>query len=182
MVCALTAALVKVLPTELSRVFCWYRATPIHAPASACRVLTWFWVVKSLIPLMIMPASVGTSANLKGYACEYMTSGRVVILGDPGPWAFSGMTGGVVYQLLTPEMGFTLDVLERRLGIGAQVNILPVEGPDICSIQELLAHYHQALLQTNQPEYAEQINQFCLPQVALSRFVKIVPRQITPVE
>ena len=126
--------------------------------------------------------SVGTSANLKGYACEYMTSGRVVILGDPGPWAFSGMTGGVVYQLLTPEMGFTLDVLERRLGIGAQVNILPVEGPDICSIQELLTQYHQALLQTNQPEYAEQINQFCLPQVALSRFVKIVPRQITPVE
>ncbi|BBB48649.1 glutamate synthase-related protein [Pelolinea submarina] len=126
--------------------------------------------------------SVGTSANLKGYACEYMTSGRVIILGDPGPWAFSGMTGGVVYQLLTPEMGFTLDVLERRLGIGAQVNILPVEGPDILSIQELLKHYHQALLQTNQPEYAEQINQFCLPQVALSRFVKIVPRQITPVE
>jgi glutamate synthase (NADPH/NADH) large chain len=126
--------------------------------------------------------SVGTSANLKGYACEYMTSGRVVILGDPGPCAFSGMTGGIVYQLLTPEMGFTLDVLERRLGVGAQVNILPVEGPDIRAIQELLGYYHQALLQTNQPECAEQINQFCLPQVALSRFVKILPRQITPME
>ena len=36
----------------------------------------------------------GTHANLKGYACEYMTSGRVLILGDPGPYAFSGMTGG----------------------------------------------------------------------------------------
>jgi len=126
--------------------------------------------------------SVGTSANLKGYACEYMTSGRVVILGDPGPCAFSGMTGGVVYQLLTPEMGFTLDVLERRLGVGAQVEFLPVDGPDINVIQELLGYYHQALLQTNQPECAELVSQFCLPQVALSRFVKILPQKITPME
>jgi glutamate synthase (NADPH/NADH) large chain len=133
-------------------------------------------------PIDDYAGSVGTSANLKGYACEYMTSGRVVILGDPGPCAFSGMTGGVVYQLLTPEMGFTLDVLDRRLGVGAQVEFLPVEGPDINAIQELLGYYHQALLQTNQPECAELISQFCLPQVALSRFVKIIPREITPVE
>jgi glutamate synthase (NADPH/NADH) large chain len=26
--------------------------------------------------------SVGASSNIKGFACEYMTSGRVVILGD----------------------------------------------------------------------------------------------------
>ncbi|MDK2981102.1 MAG: glutamate synthase large chain [Chloroflexota bacterium] len=126
--------------------------------------------------------SVGTSANLKGYACEYMTSGRVVILGDPGPSAFSGMTGGVVYQLLTPEMGFTLDVLERRLGVGAQVDFQPVEGPDIQAIQELLGYYRQALLQTNQPELAELVTQFSLPQVALARFVKVLPRKITPIE
>ena len=50
--------------------------------------------------------SIGSAANLKGFACEYMTSGRVIILGDPGPYAFSGMTGGIVYQLLTPGMGF----------------------------------------------------------------------------
>jgi hypothetical protein len=79
-------------------------------------------------------------------------------------------------------MGFTLGVLERRLGVGAQVEFLPVDGPDINAIQELLGYYHQALLQTNQPECAELVSQFCLPQVALSRFVKILPQKITPME
>jgi glutamate synthase (NADPH/NADH) large chain len=126
--------------------------------------------------------SIGSEANLKGFACEYMTSGRVVILGDPGPCAFAGMTGGIVYQLLTPEMGFTLKALQRRLGIGADVDILPVENHDIPAIQKLLGYYHQALLQTYQSECAEQINQFCLPQVILARFVKVVPGQTVPKE
>jgi glutamate synthase (NADPH/NADH) large chain len=131
-------------------------------------------------PIDDTPGSIGASANLKGYACEYMTSGRVVILGDPGPYAFSGMTGGVVYQLLTPELGFTLKVLEKRIGIGADVSILPVEHQDITSIQELLGHYHEALLQTNQPETAEKISQLCQLQMALSCFVKVVPKQSIP--
>ena len=36
-------------------------------------------------------------ANAKGFAFEYMTSGRAVVLGDLGPWACAGMTGGRVY-------------------------------------------------------------------------------------
>ena len=36
-------------------------------------------------------------ANAKGFAFEYMTSGRAVVLGDIGPWACAGMTGGRVY-------------------------------------------------------------------------------------
>ena len=32
-------------------------------------------------------------ANAKGFAFEYMTSGRAVVLGDIGPWACAGMTG-----------------------------------------------------------------------------------------
>ncbi len=67
-----------------------------------------------------------THANLKGFACEYMTAGRVVILGDPGPYAFSGMTGGVVYQQLTLEMGFDLAALHKRMALGAQVEIQPI--------------------------------------------------------
>ena len=36
-------------------------------------------------------------ANLKGFAFEYMTAGRAVVLGDPGPWFCAGQTGGRVY-------------------------------------------------------------------------------------
>jgi len=45
-------------------------------------------------------------AHLKGFAFEYMTGGRVVVLGDPGPWICAGMTGGVIYQCLYPELNF----------------------------------------------------------------------------
>ena len=48
---------------------------------------------------------IATRANIKGFAFEYMTNGRAVVLGDPGPWLCAGMTGGVVYQRLVPEMG-----------------------------------------------------------------------------
>jgi glutamate synthase (NADPH/NADH) large chain len=126
-------------------------------------------------PIDDQNGSIGAAANLKGFACEYMTSGRVVILGDPGPYAFSGMTGGVVYQMLTPELGFTRQVLLSRIGRGAHVNIADLEQEDLFSIEELLNQYQLALSQTDQPELAEWIHQLCEPQSLLSRFVKIIP-------
>jgi glutamate synthase (NADPH) large chain len=42
-----------------------------------------------------------------------MTSGTVIIMGDPGPYAFSGMIGGTVYQKLTPEFCFDEKALAR---------------------------------------------------------------------
>ena len=44
-------------------------------------------------------------ANIKGFAFEYMTGGRAVVLGDPGPWACAGMTGGRIYMRHWEEMG-----------------------------------------------------------------------------
>ena len=43
-------------------------------------------------------------ANAKGFAFEYMTSGRAVVLGDIGPWACAGMTGGRVYVAPEPRL------------------------------------------------------------------------------
>ncbi len=120
--------------------------------------------------------SIGSAANLKGFACEYMTSGHVVILGDPGPYAFSGMTGGIVFQMLTPELGFTREVLQSRVAFGAHVRILGLEDSDIPALQELLGYYCQALRQTDQAEIAEKINRLCLPHNLISRFLKIVPQ------
>ncbi len=117
----------------------------------------------------------GTHANLKGFACEYMTSGRVVILGDPGPYAFAGMTGGVVYQQLTPEMGLDERALRRRLGRGAKVAIQPLEESDIPQLQQLLGAYAAALEQTDQLEAADRIHALSRAWVLQQRFVKIVP-------
>jgi glutamate synthase (NADPH/NADH) large chain len=126
-------------------------------------------------PLDDSIGSVGTQANLKGFACEYMTSGHVVILGDPGPYAFAGMTGGLVYQMLTPEMGLTLDALQVRLARGASVDIQPLELADLPKLQELLRYYVRALEQTDQPENAERIDRLCDESTLLARFVKVVP-------
>ena len=119
--------------------------------------------------------SIGTTANLKGFACEYMTSGRVLIMGDPGPYAFAGMTGGVVYQRLSPEYGFTQDVLQTRLANGATVTIEPIDDADIANIQELLHYYIDALEETDQPETAAQVREMSSRRALMDRFVKVVP-------
>ena len=49
---------------------------------------------------------IGARANVKGFLCEYMTAGRVIVLGDPGPWICAGMTGGVLYLRLTAASQF----------------------------------------------------------------------------
>jgi glutamate synthase (NADPH/NADH) large chain len=117
----------------------------------------------------------GTHANLKGFACEYMTSGRVIIMGDPGPFAFAGMTGGVVYQHLTPEMGLDVVALQRRIAHGAKVRIEPIEAEDIPQMQTLFGYYIQALQETDQFDTADRIRDLTDPIVLGRRFVKIVP-------
>jgi glutamate synthase (NADPH/NADH) large chain len=117
-----------------------------------------------------------TYANLKGFACEYMTSGRVLILGDPGPYAFSGMTGGVVYQKLTPELGFDERALAARVALGAQVEIQPVDSADTTAIRELFGEYIEALEQTYQYETAEYIRTLATDEEIARCFVKVAPQ------
>lgn len=116
-------------------------------------------------------------ANLKGFACEYMTAGRVVVMGDPGPWLCSGMTGGTVYCHLDAAMGMTRDALRKRLARGAGVEIRDLEEEDVAAIGELLLKYHRELLHSHQEEEADWVE----GAIALcrSRFVKIVPEKMT---
>ena len=69
-------------------------------------------------------------ANAKGFAFEYMTAGRAVVLGDLGPWACAGMTGGRVYVRVNPEWNLDREAIARRLGEGAKVELqeLDAEG------------------------------------------------------
>jgi len=116
-------------------------------------------------------------ANIKGFAFEYMTAGRVVVLGDPGPWICSGMTGGVVYCRLDDGLGMDREALRRRLARGAGVEIRHLEDGDIVAIEELLTAYHRELLRSHQDEEADWV----MEVVADCRgsFVKIVPEKQT---
>ncbi|MCS7463394.1 glutamate synthase-related protein [Paenibacillus doosanensis] len=112
-------------------------------------------------------------ANLKGFAFEYMTNGRAVVLGDPGPWICAGMTGGVIYQRLNPEMGMDIAAIERRIAKGAKVKIEPVGPQSIKDLNELLGAYHQELLASGQTEAAEKAA-YLLANLETS-FVRIAP-------
>ena len=114
-------------------------------------------------------------ANLKGFAFEYMTSGRGLVLGDPGPWLCSGMTGGVVYLLLERELGLDEGAVRRRLAAGARVGIEPVEESDGSNLRELLGHYREALVEGLQHSEAEEIAR--LAEAWRERFVKLVPKK-----
>src|SRR5258708_23268975 len=120
-------------------------------------------------------------ANLKGFAFEYMTLGRAVVLGDPGPWMCSGMTGGVVYIRLQPELGMDLAALERRLAKGAVVAIVDkLDAADETNLAELLGGYADALDEGNQPEEATEA-----PELAVAPhgpFAKVIARnqQVDP--
>jgi glutamate synthase (NADPH) large chain len=111
-------------------------------------------------------------ANLKGFAFEYMTAGRVVVLGDPGPWICSGMTGGTVYCHLDQEMGMNIEALRRRLAGGARVEIRSLEEEDVAAVGELLLQYHRELLHSHQAEEADWIERALAH--CRSRFVKII--------
>lgn len=109
-------------------------------------------------PLRDELGALATRANLKGYACEYMTSGRVLIMGDPGPWMCAGMSGGVVYQRIQPEMRLTVDAIRRRIAKGAMVDIFELDETGIADVRDLLGIFIQTLEQNNQPEATAHLN------------------------
>lgn len=94
----------------------------------------------------------GARANLKGFACEYMTSGRVLVLGDPGPWMCAGMSGGTVYQRIDPTMNLTPDAIRRRIAEGSLVSLHSLDTIGVNDVRDLLGSYVQVLEQNNQAE------------------------------
>ncbi len=96
-------------------------------------------------------------ANIKGFAFEYMTSGRAIVLGDIGPWACAGQTGGRVYMRLNAEWGLDREALERRMGKGAKVALRELDGQGVADVQELLGLYALELERSEQHEEAARI-------------------------
>jgi glutamate synthase (NADPH/NADH) large chain len=114
-------------------------------------------------------------ANAKGFAFEYMTSGRAVVLGDIGPWACSGMTGGRVYCRVNPEWNLDRAAIERRLGDGAKVELLELDAEGVLDIEDLLGHYAAELRATGQDDEADRMA--ALAGDAADNFLVVVPHK-----
>ncbi|MDX2137148.1 MAG: glutamate synthase-related protein [Chloroflexota bacterium] len=124
-------------------------------------------------PLRDHLGGLAARANLKGYAFEYMTSGRALVLGDPGPWMCAGMSGGVIYQRVQREMGLDEQALARRIAKGATVDILPLDEHGVDEVRELLGYYIKTLEQNNQVDTAEPL--YYLLDRPEEHFVRIAP-------
>lgn len=109
-------------------------------------------------PLRDELGGLAARANLKGFAFEYMTNGRAVVMGDPGPWICAGMTGGVIYQRLVPEMGLDQAAIERRIAKGAKVKIETIGVQSIKDLTELLTAYRTELANSGQTDAAVKID------------------------
>jgi glutamate synthase (NADPH) large chain len=114
-------------------------------------------------------------ANAKGFAFEYMTSGRAVVLGDLGPWACAGMTGGRVY-VRHNAFGIDREAIERRLGEGAKVELKELDAEGLLDIEDLLSHYADELRATDQDEEAERM--LGLAADAPANFMMVVPHKV----
>ena len=122
--------------------------------------------------------NIASRAHLKGFAFEYMTGGRAVVLGDPGPWICAGMTGGVIHQCLWPEFGFDRKAVRRRLARYAEVDILALDEAGRADLDELLGLYARHLRMSFQGLEAEVVESVLAD--AARRFVMLKPRALPP--
>ena len=114
-------------------------------------------------------------ANLKGFAFEYMTAGRAVVLGDPGPWFCAGQTGGRVYLRVNDEWHLDRAALERRRGKGARVSLAELDAAGERDVSELLGSYAEELTATGQADEADRV--LALAAVPARHFLMAVPER-----
>ena len=109
----------------------------------------------------------GANAVVEGvgdHGCEYMTGGRVVVLGKTGRNFASGMSGGIAY---------VWDVegkLEERCNLDMVGLERLVDATDICEVQTLIEkhilHTDSAIAKTVMADWDTQVN----------HFIKVMPR------
>jgi glutamate synthase (NADPH/NADH) large chain len=92
------------------------------------------------------------------HACEYMTGGRVIILGETGRNIAAGMSGGVAY---------VLDLVPDRVN-PELVDLEPVPAHEIDMLRDLLARHAE--------ETGSQVASRILAEDGLDRFTMIMPR------
>ncbi|MER3557317.1 MAG: glutamate synthase, partial [Thermus sp.] len=129
-------------------------------------------------PLQDELGNLAARAQAKGFAFEYMTRGRALVLGDPGPWICSGMTGGRVYLRHWPEMGLTEEAMKRRLAKGAKVVVRPLDARGLADVEELLSAYIAVLKEAKREEKARRMEKLLEDPAAHFRMVEPVNQQV----
>ena len=129
-------------------------------------------------PLRDDLGGIGARAHLKGYAFEYMTSGRALVLGDPGPWICAGMTGGVIFQRIQPDMNLTVDAIRSRIAPGASVDIYALDEHDVRDVQELMDIYINTLEENRQADSVQHL--YNLKSRPQDYFIRISPLRHEP--
>jgi glutamate synthase domain-containing protein 2/glutamate synthase domain-containing protein 1/glutamate synthase domain-containing protein 3 len=99
------------------------------------------------------------------HGCEYMTGGRVVVLGPTGRNFAAGMSGGVAYVL--DELG----EFPARCNMG-MVDFEPLAAVDAIELRAMIAEHEQ---RTGSP-VARRVLEEWAPLLAAGAFVKVMPR------
>ncbi len=103
-------------------------------------------------------ADVVIGGDVRGFAFEYMTGGRAVILGDPGRWMCSGMSGGSVFVRHDGARGLDEAGIKDRIAKGAKVGVRPLADADRADLAELLGAYADALAGSGQAAAALEVH------------------------
>jgi glutamate synthase (NADPH/NADH) large chain len=109
----------------------------------------------------------GATAVVEGigdHGCEYMTGGRVLVLGETGRNFAAGMSGGFAYVL--DEAGD----LEQRCNLG-MVELEALSHEDAAFVAALIQEHHQ---RTGSPKAAELLRNW---ETTLTRLIKVVPTE-----
>ena len=109
----------------------------------------------------------GAHAVIEGvgdHGCEYMTGGRVVILGRTGRNFAAGMSGGVAYVHAPDRDAFRINC---NLGLVALEDVIDEE--DIAELRGLIERHHN---ETESPVAADLLDRW---DECLAEFVKVMP-------
>ena len=106
-------------------------------------------------------AEVVFGGDLRGFAFEYMTGGTAVVLGDPGRWICSGMSGGRVFLRLDAARGLDDEELRSRLAKGAKVSVRVPDADEATRCAELLGAYAAILASSGQGGEAARVRGLC---------------------
>ncbi|TMW72043.1 glutamate synthase large subunit [Alteribacter natronophilus] len=98
------------------------------------------------------------------HGCEYMTGGKVVVLGDTGRNFAAGMSGGIAY-VLEEEQGFAEKC--NRTNVDLEPVTDPAEQQELYKMIEKHLHYTNSSHARRVLHYWEE---------NLSRFVRVIPR------
>jgi glutamate synthase (NADPH/NADH) large chain len=118
-------------------------------------------------------AEVVFGGDLGGFAFEYMTAGTAVVLGDPGRWICSGMSGGIVFVRVDQARGIDADGVRSRLAKGAKVHLGAPREAELPALRDLLAGYRRALVGSGQDDDARAVRTFA--DAATTAFLAIRP-------